>query len=285
MRHIVIHYHIFKNAGSTIDEFLRNNFRDSCSSLEGNTPWDTMSSDRILRHVAENPTIKAISSHQARLPEPMHPDTVFYPLIFLRHPIDRVGSVYAFERRQARTPLRLGVKIAQEQDLAGYVRWRLSYGNGAVIRNFQTVHLAGRERDMRLANATLVDFHIALEQLSRLHYFGIVELFSISVVHMAKYLSPGFGSLNTFFEVKNKSQGRRTSMKERLADIEAALGPQLHTELLEKNALDLELYNKAVNLFHDRNPAVSSPQNALSPDKAAPVPTKTDYERGIMRGR
>jgi hypothetical protein len=251
MRHIVLHYHIYKNAGSSIDSILRYNFRDSCGSIEGNYPWDTLDSATILRFAQENPNLKVISSHQARLPQPVDSNIIFYPLIFLRHPIDRIGSVYSFERREPLNSRNPGAKIARENDLAGYVKWRLSHG--AVIKNFQTIFLSGREKDMRTATATKAELDIAQERIKNLDFFGIVELFEDSMLKMKHFLTQRFGNINTpVISIENKSCDRKSSIEERIREIQLTLGIDLYTELLEKNALDLELYNNALSLFQSR---------------------------------
>jgi hypothetical protein len=249
MRHVIIHYHIFKNAGSTIDSILNRNFNSQCGSIEGRNPWDTVSPDAVLNYARANPAMKAVSSHQARLPVPAAADLVVHPLLVLRHPIDRVGSVYSFERRQPPDSPSLGVKIAQTHDLAGYVRWRLTEGNGCVIRNFQTVHLSGRENDMRTARATDHDLTVALDRLSQLAYFGVVELFEESMCKLNYYLAAHFDNMDLSHDVINQSPERKESLEERLQQIANALGPDLHQELQEKNELDLQLYDTANLLF------------------------------------
>jgi hypothetical protein len=253
MRHIIIHYHIFKNAGSTVDSILRNNFGDRCHNIEAANPWDTLGSYALLKHAEDNPSLEALSSHHARLPVPDSPDLVFHPLIFLRHPIDRAGSVYAFERRQRISSPSLGVKIAHENDFAGYVKWRLSKGHGAVIKNFQTVHLSAREGDMRVAVATDNDPKVALETISRVPFFGIVEFFDDSIARMSKYLSQHFRPLHLNYFVTNRSTKRKNTIQERLDDVQIMLGPDLYQELLEKNALDMQLYDYALKLFSSNN--------------------------------
>lgn len=252
MRHIIIHYHIFKNAGSTIDAILRNNFGAFCGGIEGNNPWDTLDAASLLQYVLDNPNLKVVSSHQARLPVPDAPGVLFYPLAFLRHPIDRVGSVYLFERRQPKNSPGPGIKAAHENDIKGYVKWRLTDGNGTVIRNFQTVHLSGREKDMRTAIANEADLEGALRRLNALEFFGIVELFQDSVFRMMNYLAREFGNLDTSFTVENRSIDRKNTLEERLDELKAALGRSLYCELLDKNALDIELYNSAVSIFQSR---------------------------------
>jgi hypothetical protein len=250
MRHVIIHYHIFKNAGSTIDSILNKNFESLCGSIEGPNPWDTVSADAVLDYARANPAMKALSSHQARLPVPAAPDIVVHPLLLLRHPIDRVGSVYSFERRQPPDSPNLGVRIAHTHDLAGYVRWRLTEGNGCVIRNFQTVHLSGRETDMRMASATDHDLHVALDRLSQLAYFGVVELFEESMSKLNGYLATHFDNVDITHNVINRSPEREATLDERLQQIADALGPELFQELREKNELDLQLYDAAHRYFN-----------------------------------
>src|SRR6185436_4650555 len=171
----------------------------------------------------------------------------------LRHPIDRAGSVYSFEHRQAMDSPSLGVKIAIAQDLAGYVRWRLTEGNGAVIKNFHTVVLAGREKDMRTATASYRDLEIAKEWLKSVPFFGLVESFDTSLSRMRSYLAQYFGDINPSFVIQNSSPDRKDTMQARLQEIEEMLGPSLYSELIDKNALDIELYNFALELFQSKS--------------------------------
>lgn len=246
MRHIVLHYHIFKNAGVTLHALLRDNFgAAACTRLEGDIPRRILPAERLLEHVRAHPQLRALSSHQARLPVPQAPDIMFHPLLFLRHPIDRVGSVYAFERSQPAHSASLGAAIAAERDLAGYVRWRLEDGNGSVIRNFQTVHLSSNFDDMRSAVATEADLAVAIEQLQQLPFFGLVERLPESLAWMQAQLRPFFGELGLAHAAHNASRGRAATLDQRLAAIRRALGPDLHARLLECNRLDQMLYAEA----------------------------------------
>ncbi len=262
-RHVIVHYHVFKNAGSTIDSILMRNFGALWGSIEGPNPWGTLSSEAVLQYARDNPELKAISSHHARLPQPNCSDIIFHPLLFLRHPIDRVGSVYSFERRQPENSPNLGVKIAQARGLAGYVKWRLSDGNGAVIRNFHTVHLSGREKDMRKAVATDHDLQFAMQRISRLPVFGIVELFEDSISRIGDYLAEHFANFDASYAVVNKSPERKETIKERLEEIAESLGTDLYQELLDKNAMDMRLYNDALAIFQSRGlPRLPAPRQA-----------------------
>jgi len=252
MRQVIIHYHIFKNAGSTLDSLFKRKFGNGFASIDGNTTSDTLQADYLLEHIENHPKIKVVSSHQCRLPPPVSSAINFHPILFLRHPLDRVGSVYLFEKNQPKNETALHIRIARENDLAGYVKWRLAENNGAVIKNFQTIYLSGREGDMRTARATRDDLKVALERLHALDFFGIVELFDESILRMKGYLSRNFGRINTSYTVQNKSQGRKATLTERLEDLKNTLGPALYDELVGKNSLDLELYNTALELFNSR---------------------------------
>lgn len=105
---------------------------------------------------------------------------------------------------------------------------------------------------MRTANATKEDLKTALERLLAFDFFGIVEQFDESIMRMKSYLSHSFGKINTSYSIQNKSQGRKVTLTERLEDLKNDLGPALYDELIEKNSLDLELYNAALELFNTR---------------------------------
>jgi len=241
-RHLILHFHIFKNAGSTVDTFLNYNFPGQCGGIEGRSPGDTLCSDDILRFAQREQHLKAISSHQARLPVPVAPDIVFHPVLFLRHPIDRAASVYYFDRRQPYNQLHTGVCMAHENSLAGYVRWALGEGNHAVMRNFQTIYLAGRERDMGTAYARVEDLQSAMANLSALPVFGIVEDFDRSLKRIVHHLSTHFGRLKAKYRITNRSTERRSRLEDRLREVERMLGPRLYLELLEQNSYDIQLY-------------------------------------------
>jgi len=252
MRQIVIHYHIFKNAGSTIDSIFKRNFRDGFSAIDGSTAGGTLDSSFFLKHLIEHPKVKVVSSHQGRPPVPTSPTINFHPIIFLRHPIDRIGSVYLFERNQPKNDPPFHVKVAQENDIEGYVKWRLADNNGSVIRNFQTIYLSGREKDMKTAKATRADLMIALERINNLDFFGIVESFQESITRMKRYLFDDFGKINTSYNIQNKSHDRKNMLSERVEELKNSLSQSLYNEMLEKNAFDMELYDNSLKIFLEK---------------------------------
>jgi hypothetical protein len=253
MRFVVLHYHLFKNAGSTIDSILGKKFPgDSHGHVEGQYPWSTISDKEVLDYVLANPQLLAISSHQARLPLPEHPRIRFLPILFLRHPIDRLASVYEFERKQPETDLSPSVAIARNGGLAAFANWVVERGATAVCRNFHVAHLASTQRDMREARATHEDYLKALSRLKELPFFGLVEQFDESLDSLQDLMRPHIGELDANFTIQNFSAGRQARLDDRLAHIERELGPSLYRELLEHNSLDLLLYREAQKMFAER---------------------------------
>ena len=102
---------------------------------------------------------------------------------------------------------------------------------------------------MRIAAATDRDLDIALERLSQLAYFGVVERFEESMSKLSNYLSAHFDSVDISYDVVNRSPERTGTLEMRLQQIAEATGKELYQELMDKNELDLRLYNAARQLF------------------------------------
>src|SRR5207249_3323610 len=95
--------------------------------------------DQLKMFLDSQPGVQAVSSHQARPPLPARFDVV--PIVFIRHPLDRIESVYEFVRRDTGQPQH---KLLSMLSLSGFVSWVLDNGQGAVVvRDYQTIHLSG----------------------------------------------------------------------------------------------------------------------------------------------
>jgi hypothetical protein len=252
-RHVVVHYHLFKNAGSTIDGIFSQSLSgNEHGYIEGEHLWSIVNPDELLEFVIANPNFRVVSSHQARLPLPQHPDIVFLPVLFLRHPLDRFASVYEFERRQSPNSTSPSVAIARNGGLREFAEWTVSRNGTAVCRNFQVIHLAGVQADMRYARATLEDYVRAQSALAALPFFGLVEAFDESFAAMRELLRPAIGEMRSEFTIANSSPRRNGKLEERMDNIREELGESLYRELMEVNALDMLLYQTAHGKFHAR---------------------------------
>ena len=78
--------------------------------------------------------LRALSSHWITFPLPALRRTHLHLALFFREPLERVRSVYDFERRQLPADTR-GASKAKEVGFGDYVRWSLEPQQGPVIRN------------------------------------------------------------------------------------------------------------------------------------------------------
>lgn len=244
-RAVVIHYHLFKNAGSTVDDALMRAFGDRHGAIEGPYPWNTVSPERLGQFILDHPQFDAVSSHQARLPIPLVPETRFIPILFLRHPIDRIGSVYQYERDDRRDSLSPSAAIAQNGDLRAFAEWSVSPEATAVVRNYQTNHVAALDDDMREVNGSGFHLVLARQRLAALPWVGVVDRFNQSMAGFSSLVGAAFPQFEGTFEIQNVSHGRGASLSDRLDSIRTQLGDKLYLRLTQLNHLDMALYQYA----------------------------------------
>jgi hypothetical protein len=122
MRHIILHHHIFKNAGSTLDSALATQFGVGFASLENG--GDPVPDSMVIDFLDAHPHIKAVSSHHIH-GESLNPvlrnhGYRIFDLALVRRPMDRLLSVYKYIRR---TPSALALwNQAMELDVRGFVQ-------------------------------------------------------------------------------------------------------------------------------------------------------------------
>ncbi|HDR50798.1 MAG TPA: hypothetical protein ENN90_04130, partial [Mariniphaga anaerophila] len=62
-RKVIIHKHLFKNAGTTFDWSLHNNFGTDFCDHRDDEPMRKEGQPYLIRYLKEHPNIKALSSH------------------------------------------------------------------------------------------------------------------------------------------------------------------------------------------------------------------------------
>jgi hypothetical protein len=254
MRHLIVHYHIFKNAGSSLDAILRDSFKAAWKGWDPGEPHSVFSARELIDFINQNPQLSAISSHVARPPVPELKDVAIYPIIFVRHPILRVASVYKYERSlKGETEAQ---RMAMNNSFADYVRWRLQPEVEAVVRDFQSIYLSGeqlRYDDPRRARATPAAFQRALALIEDIPAFGLVERFAESVELFEQRLGHIFPNVK-WREVRVNVTGEALAG---LDDIRRELGDELYGALEAANRYDLALYQSATELFASKRLALS----------------------------
>jgi hypothetical protein len=239
VRPLVLHYHLFKNAGTSVDEVLKGNFGDRWANAEFPTRRRQPNVHLIEEWLVEHPQVQALSSHTALFPLPRLEALRIAPVIFVRHPLDRIHSAYEFERRQnADTP---GARLAREADFAAYVRARLDKRD-AQVSEFQATRFSALPTG---SGGTLGER--ALAAVDALPFVGLVEDFGQSMQRLEAVLRQTFPDFRAFGAQANVLRGQ--TLEERLEAIRRDLGPELHAELLAANAADLALYRKVAGLY------------------------------------
>ena len=240
IRHVLLHYHIFKNAGSTLDAILERNFGPALAFLHTRDPNSVLTVSDVLSFLESHKSIRAISSHHLRPPEPGNDAFVFIGVLILRDPIDRLGSMYAYYRASDNDdPL---ARAAKEAGMTAFLQTLVDeYPN--IANNSQVVYLASSGRYTR--PPMTADLHKAVEMFSREAVVITTEMFDRSLVAAEYYLRPTFGNLDFSYVSQNVSPGRASSLEGRLAEIKRACGEKLFQTLLDMNKLDLQLVEAA----------------------------------------
>lgn len=252
-REVIVHYHIFKNAGWSVEKALETALGGAVGSIHGPDPWSVITSGELTEYILSNLHVSAVTSHHLRPPLPQDDSLDIYPIIFLRHPVDRVGSAYEFERRCAGEGL--GSKVAKEKDFAGYIRWRLSSDYALPVRDFQVISLSSAQLgNIAPLQARPDASHLeeAVKFIESLPCFGIVERYEESAMRFERFLEPHFPGLKLSGKRHNVSENRAETLSDRITAIEKSLGKELYAELLRENALDIQLYERAVSLFEGK---------------------------------
>jgi GT2 family glycosyltransferase len=250
-RPVIVHCHLFKNAGSTLDWSLQRQF--------GAGFIDHRDDDKMRRGAAylkpyleANKQISAISSHHIRFPLPNSEQLQLLPLISLRHPIDRARSVYDFERRQeANTP---GAIHAKKLSFADYVRWRMQPDVAPTIRNFHCSFCTSNF-DSTIGEPAYLE---SLAMLIKTPLLVIVERYDESMVLIEQELEQYFPGIDLSYLRQNETFGREVELVQRIESVFEQLGPELTIEFREKNHWDMKLYENSLAIHGERMGALGN---------------------------
>ncbi|ORE97476.1 hypothetical protein ATO4_09157 [Aurantimonas sp. 22II-16-19i] len=238
-RTVVLHCHIFKNAGSSVDELLKRNFGKRWTEVEFPGRGGFSNADLTHSFIRTFDQYDAVSTHTGDW-WLGHDDAALSvrPIVFLRHPILRIRSAYAFERRQDADTL--GARLAKQHDFSGYVKARLDIPGDLAFRNYQARRFAAFE------DRTYTDVRsAAFRALERLPFVGLVEDFAGASQRMETYLKQDFPSFEAFEIRANATDASHASVADKLERALAELGAEVRERVLAENAVDLALYEAA----------------------------------------
>jgi len=239
-RRVVVHYHIFKNGGTTIESILEREFSGRFATLHGNGSDAVLDARDLLEFLRRHPGVTAVSSHHLRYPKPLSRRAIFFDCCFLRHPLDRLHSLYnQFRRTNSDDP---------------YYRWARSYTPREFVTRLinEAPHQVSEVQVTQLANSGIFtrpadeqDLERATAVIRDMAIPGLVEMFDESLVVAEYYLRPAFPGLRLDYVPQNVSRTPRhvqARSGEYLVDL---WGKDLYERLLRMNEMDMELVLRA----------------------------------------
>jgi hypothetical protein len=240
VRFVLLHYHFFKNAGSTIEEILAHSFFENYARLDTEDFDGAVSQHELIAFLRRHPRMKAVSSHQFRYPLPQEPGFLFFDLCFLRDPLDRIRSMYDYFREKP-VPSEPASELAQEQPLGGFIAELIKH-HAYRVSNVQVNLLANGVVNDLPGEADLVR---ATEVMLKTSFLGVVDRFEQSLIAGQYFLRPVFPHLALAQEPANISAGWKDALNARIEKFRQACDPDVFVELVRLNSLDAELVNRA----------------------------------------
>ena len=239
MRHVIIHYHIFKNAGSTFVSTLERNFGPLFASWDGNEFDRQISGPELVSFLNQHTHILAMTSHHLRPPAPVADFFTFHDVLFLRHPVDRLRSMYDFYRSALPNDDPLTLEAKHRDCRAFFELLGQEYPH--LVTNSQVNYVANRGNkipdpaDCERACAAVRNFAIV----------GATDQFTLCMVTAEHRLRPFFPGLDLSYVSENVTRGRHRRLRHRLQRFEKQCGEGVYSSLLELNQLDFKLTDAA----------------------------------------
>jgi hypothetical protein len=252
-RYVVVHYHIFKNGGSTLESIFEREFPGRFASLHGPTPDAVLGENHLAEFLRDNPDICALTSHHLCYPKPIVPGIIVFDCCFLRHPLDRAHSIYTYLRKAASL-----TKIAADDPL-GRLAQRLSAADFVKALADRWPHLISDVQTHRLANAGAftrpandADLEKATRILLDMSVPGVLGLFDESLVAAEYFLRPAFPGIRLEYVRQNASVAFEANAAKNEGDWVRRWGTSLYEEIARLNQFDLELYRRGVREIERR---------------------------------
>ena len=171
-RFLIVHYHIFKNGGSTIASILEREFQGGFATVHGPDDISVLDHTCLADFVADHTAIQAISSHHLRYPKPVLPNTIIFDCCFLRNPLDRLQSVYSyFQRIDSADALS---RLARQEQARPFFK-KLIDSAPHLVSNVQVMMLAQGGAFTRPADTH--DVEAASDLVGKMAIPGLVERF------------------------------------------------------------------------------------------------------------
>lgn len=250
MKHIICHYHIYKNSGTSFDRLLQMNYGDQYISFDGPFPFFTIDQEQLDRIIERKTDVIALSSHQIQLPVPVSLDYNVLPVVFLRHPLLRVYSIYNFKRKtfDGTSTSKAAIEMSFDEWVGYCMTNALEITQ---ISNAQTrlLSAAYRQRPLirRSSSGMIYDLNQAVRNLQTVSLLARTEYFDNDVSRFPEILEQ-YGIHFEFREIdpqNTTSKNINKPIDERVDTIKNDLTKSNFQRLLLANDQDFELFDYA----------------------------------------
>ena len=258
-RFLIVHYHIFKNGGSTVASILEREFENNFATVHGPDDVSVVDLVSLSNFVSSHGGVQAISSHHLRYPKPVLPNTIIFDCCFLRHPLDRLQSMYSyFQRIDSDDPL---CRMAHQESSRSFFR-KLMGSAPHLVSNVQVTMLALGGAFTRPVDTP--DVEVAADIVAKMAIPGLVEKFDESLVAAEYFLKPAFPRLRLDYLPQNVSRPLGANPGDRQEWLRHSWGPDLYGALAHLNECDLELWRRAEREVARRLDLAPSPEQRLA---------------------
>ncbi|MEM9371015.1 MAG: hypothetical protein AAGA26_07645, partial [Pseudomonadota bacterium] len=195
MRSLVVHYHCYKNAGSTVDRSVTGSLgRGALLEVDKHESYrDVRAYNRAFFEeiIPLHPEVVCFSSHRTVPSVHLIEEYNVIPVLFLRHPLLRVASVYRFEAKRNDGDQ---YEDARRFGFRDWLESRIDDPNGWEARNYQSCLFSIRENGqpdlVPGSEVREVHFDRLMTRMKSLPLIGFVEEFDRSAELFMSMISP-----------------------------------------------------------------------------------------------
>jgi hypothetical protein len=271
-RVVILHHHIFKNAGSTLDSVLAREFNKDFAEFH----TDLSDSGRVypgqlLLYLDKYPNIRAVSSHHffgqdfySYLSYVERNRYAFVDFILLRHPISRLASIYLYYLgvAEGENPLQV---YAKNNTFGDFIRYVIDKHPNFSI-NPQVTIFGG---DRYGVPPTEKHLNRALERMNLATGLGLVEEYDKSMVVAEHFMQPLFPSLKLHGKSQNVSaRSGIANYDGSLESIRKEIGDEVFKEISRLNELDIKLWSAVSEEIERRRSFVPNYEERLKEFKS-----------------
>lgn len=268
MRCIILHHHIFKNAGTSLDFSLQEFFNENFVEFNKNSEFSRILPEELFEFLESNPDLQAVSSHHFHgydfendLKYSIYNHKYyFFDFIMIRHPISRLVSMYLYYRSLPSDAGDFLIPYCHKLSFNGFIEFLIKNHPNYVVN--PQVTMLGSDHYGAPPNPKNLDR--AINRLLKCSMLGLVERFGDSLLVAEYFLQPVFPKLKLKLTRQNISNlASIPGYDGSLESIENNIGASSFKKLCKLNDLDIKLWNFVDHELKRRKSYVPEYDNAL----------------------